>query len=201
MTGELLTGAFATKVRGDALPILVQLRSAYSGPNDTEVPLEGCLMIGKATADLQSVRARVEAVSLSCVLPDGTSFERPVRGYFTGADGTLGVPGRWEFRSGRWLANLLSAMGTNRRRGVRRHRHCQGAWRRRHSWRRRRAGNHHTHPGVLSRTRRRDIAGGVDREPHAGVRGHAGRVDHRGAAGRHGLAVGGLGVGLKEIRE
>ena len=112
VTGELLTGAFATKVRGDALPVLVQLRSAYSGPNDTEVPLEGCLMIGKATADLQSVRARVEAVSLSCVLPDGTSFERPAKGYFTGADGTLGVPGRWEFRSGRWLANLLSAMGT-----------------------------------------------------------------------------------------
>ena len=112
VTGELLTGAFATKVRGDALPVLVQLRSAYSGPNDTEIPLEGCLMIGKATADLQSVRARVEAVSLSCVLPDGTSFERPVKGYFTGEDGTLGVPGRWEFRSGRWLANLLSAMGT-----------------------------------------------------------------------------------------
>ena len=112
VTGELLTGAFATKVRGDALPVLVQLRSAYSGPNDSEIPLEGCLMIGKATADLQSVRARVEAVSLSCVLPGGTAFERPVRGYFTGADGTLGVPGRWEFRSGRWLANLLSAMGT-----------------------------------------------------------------------------------------
>ena len=112
VTGELLTGAFATKVRGDALPVLVQLRSAYSGPNDSEILLEGCLMIGKATADLQSVRARVEAVSLSCVLPDGTAFERPVRGYFTGADGTLGVPGRWEFRSGRWLANLLSAMGT-----------------------------------------------------------------------------------------
>ena len=112
VTGQLMTGAFATKVRGDALPVLVQLRSAYSGPNDTEIPLEGCLMIGKATADLTSVRARVEAVSLSCVLPDGTSFERAVRGYFTGEDGTLGVPGRWEFRSGRWLANLLSAMGT-----------------------------------------------------------------------------------------
>ena len=112
VTGQLMTGAFATKVRGDALPVLVQLRSAYSGPNDTEIPLEGCLMIGKATADLQSVRARVEAVSLSCVLPDGTSFERAVRGYFTGEDGTLGVPGRWEFRSGRWLGNLLAAMGT-----------------------------------------------------------------------------------------
>ena len=112
VTGRLMTGAFATKVRGDALPVLVDLRSAYSGPNDTEIPLEGCLMIGKATADLTSVRARIEAVSLSCVLPDGTSFERAVRGYFTGEDGTLGVPGRWEFRSGRWLANLLSAMGT-----------------------------------------------------------------------------------------
>jgi len=112
VTGELMTGAFATKISGDALPVLVQLRSAYSGPNDTEIPLEDCLLIGKATADLSSVRARVEAVSLSCVLPDGTSFERAVRGYFTGEDGTLGVPGKWEFRSGRWLANLLSAMGT-----------------------------------------------------------------------------------------
>ncbi|MDE0206379.1 MAG: TraB/VirB10 family protein [Candidatus Tectomicrobia bacterium] len=112
VTGELLTGAFATKARGDALPVLVQLRSAYSGPNDTEIPLEDCLLIGKATADISSVRARVEAVSLSCVLPDGTAFERVVRGYLTGDDGTLGVPGKWEFRSGRWLANLLSAMGT-----------------------------------------------------------------------------------------
>ena len=112
VTGELLTGAFATKVRGDALPVLVQLRSAYSGPNDSEIPLEDCLLIGKATADIASVRARVEAVNMSCVLPDGTSFERPVRGYFTGEDGTLGVPGRWEFRSGRWLSNLISAMGT-----------------------------------------------------------------------------------------
>ena len=112
VTGELLTGAFATKARGDALPVLVQLRSAYTGPNGTEIPLEDCLVIGKATADISSVRARVEAVSLSCVLPDGTAFERQVKGYFTGEDGTLGVPGRWEFRSGRWLANLLSAMGT-----------------------------------------------------------------------------------------
>ena len=112
VTGELMTGAFATKARGDALPVLVQLRSAYSGPNDTEIPLEDCLLIGKATADISSVRARVEAVSLSCVLPDGTAFERVAKGYLTGADGTLGVPGKWEFRSGRWLANLLSAMGT-----------------------------------------------------------------------------------------
>ena len=92
VTGELLTGAFATKARGDALPVLVQLRSAYSGPNDTEIPLEDCLLIGKATADISSVRARVEAVSLSCVLPDGTAFERVVRGYLTGEDGTLGFP-------------------------------------------------------------------------------------------------------------
>lgn len=112
VAGRILTGAFATRVRGDGLPVLARLEAAYLAPNDREVPLEGCLVIGKATADLQTIRARVEAVTLSCVLPDGRVFERPVRGYFTGDDGTLGIPGTWQFRQGAWLGNLLAAMGT-----------------------------------------------------------------------------------------
>ena len=112
VAGTILTGAFATKVRGDGLPVLARLEAAYLAPNDYEVPLEGCLMIGKATADLQTIRARVEAVTLSCVLPDGQVFERKVRGYFTGDDGTLGIPGTWQHRSGAWLGNLLAAMGS-----------------------------------------------------------------------------------------
>ena len=112
VAGTILTGAFATKVRGDGLPVLARLEAAYLAPNDYEVPLQACLMIGKATADLQTIRARVEAVTLSCVLPDGEVFERKVRGYFTGADGTLGIPGTWQHRSGAWLGNLLAAMGT-----------------------------------------------------------------------------------------
>ena len=112
VAGRILTGAFATKVRGDGLPVLARLEAAYLAPNDYEVPLEGCLMIGKSTADLQTIRARVEAVTLSCVLPDGQVFERKVRGYFTGQDGTLGIPGTWQHRSGAWLGNLLAAMGT-----------------------------------------------------------------------------------------
>ena len=112
VAGRILTGAFATKVRGDGLPVLARLEAAYLAPNDYEVPLEGCLMIGKATADLQTIRARVEAVTLSCVLPEGEVFERKVRGYFTGSDGTLGIAGTWQHRSGAWLGNLLAAMGT-----------------------------------------------------------------------------------------
>ena len=111
VAGEIVTGAFATKVRGDGLPVLARLETAYVGPNETEIPLAGCLVIGKATADVQSVRARVEAVTLSCVLEDGTPFDRRVRGYFTGDDGTLGVPGRWVMRSGAWAGNLLAALG------------------------------------------------------------------------------------------
>ena len=111
VAGEIVTGAFATKVRGDGLPVLARLEAAYVGPNETEIPLAGCLVIGKATADVQSVRARVEAVTLSCVLEDGTPFDRRVRGYFTGDDGTLGVPGRWVMRSGAWAGNLLAALG------------------------------------------------------------------------------------------
>lgn len=111
VAGEIVTGAFATKVAGDGLPVLARLDTAYVGPNETEIPLEGCLVIGKATADMQSVRARVEAVTLSCVLEDGTPFDRRVRGYFTGDDGTLGVPGTWVMRSGAWAGNLLAALG------------------------------------------------------------------------------------------
>ena len=109
--GEIVTGAFATKVRGDGLPVLARLDTAYVGPNETEIPLDGCLVIGKATADMQSIRARVEAVKLSCVLEDGTPFDRRIRGYFTGDDGTLGVPGKWVMRSGAWAGNLLAALG------------------------------------------------------------------------------------------
>ena len=196
VTGELMTGAFATKIRGDALPVLVQLRSAYTGPNDTEIPLEDCLLIGKATADISSVRARVEAVSLSCVLPDGTAFERQVKGYFTGQDGTLGVPGKWEFRSGRWLANLLSAMGTVAAGVYADIKIAEALGGRGHPGEHQRLGHHQPHPGLLYRAGGRDSPRGVDRERLAGLRCDAGGADHRGSARRSVCTRCPVGVGL-----
>ena len=41
------------------------------------------------------------------MLPDGTSFEQPVKGYATGLDGTLGVVGRLETRDSALIAKAF----------------------------------------------------------------------------------------------
>ena len=201
VTGELLTGAFATKARGDALPVLVQLRSAYTGPNGSEIPLEDCLVIGKATADISSVRARVEAVSLSCVLPDGTAFERQIkwllhgRGRHPGGAGSLGVPQR-PLAGEPAVGDGHDGGGPLRRRGDRAGARGHG----RHSWGHQHVRRDGPHPGILPGAGGRDIAGGVGRERHAGVRGDAGGTDHRRAVGRRRRSGDVVGVGLRRDR-
>jgi hypothetical protein len=107
--GRLLTGVFATTRAGGALPTLFAVETAFAGPNQTSIPLQGCLVIGKAQADLGALRALVQLDTLACVLPSGQTFERKVSGYVTGQDATLGIPGRLEHRAGRYLATTFMA--------------------------------------------------------------------------------------------
>jgi conjugal transfer pilus assembly protein TraB len=107
--GRLLTGLFATTHAGGALPALFAVRDAFTGPNQTTIPLQGCLALGKAQADLASLRAIVQLTTLACVWPDGRTFEQSVAGYVTGRDGTLGVPGRLEQRAGAYLGRTFLA--------------------------------------------------------------------------------------------
>ena len=71
------------------------------------MPIAGCLILGKAQADLASARVLVQLDTLSCVFPDGATFERPLKGYATGVDGTLGLPGRLETRDAAYLARTF----------------------------------------------------------------------------------------------
>ena len=115
--GRLVTGVFATSRLGGALPVLFavtrnfhgpfQLRGPGLGPLATALPIEGCLILGKAQADLASARVLVQLDTLSCVFPDGATFERPIKGYATGVDGTLGLPGRLETRDAAYLARTF----------------------------------------------------------------------------------------------
>jgi hypothetical protein len=107
--GRLLTGLFATTHTGGALPALFAVREAFTGPNQTAIPLQGCLALGKALADLASLRAIVQLTTLACVWPDGRTFEQAVAGYATGRDGTLGLPGRLEQRAGVYLGRTFLA--------------------------------------------------------------------------------------------
>ena len=100
-----------------ALPVLFAVTKKFYGPFQlggpggrplaTALPIEGCLMLGKAQADLASSRVIVQLDTLSCVMPDGATFERAIRGYATGADGTLGLVGRYETRDSAYLAKTF----------------------------------------------------------------------------------------------
>jgi conjugal transfer pilus assembly protein TraB len=49
----------------------------------------------------------VQLDTLSCVFPDGATFERPLKGYATGEDGTLGLFGQLETRDSAYLARTF----------------------------------------------------------------------------------------------
>jgi conjugal transfer pilus assembly protein TraB len=115
--GRVVTGAFASSRQGGALPILFAVTRSFDGPlqvrgpglkpRATALPIEGCLILGKAQADLGSGRVLVQLDTLSCVFPDEATFERPIKGYATGADGTLGLVGRLESRDSAYLAKTF----------------------------------------------------------------------------------------------
>ena len=92
--GTLLTGVYAPSQQNNPLPVLIRLKEAFFGPNNTRIPLEGAFAIGKATGDLTSERALVQITTLSAVLPSGQSFEQKGNlGYLTDIRGQLGIKG------------------------------------------------------------------------------------------------------------
>lgn len=119
---RLVTGVFASARRGGALPVLLSVTRPFHGPyqlhgpgrrpEPTGIPIEGCLMLGKAEADLSSSRANMTLDLLSCVFPDKAAYEKPLKGYVVGPDGTLGLPCTLETRDTAYLARtfLVSLM-------------------------------------------------------------------------------------------
>jgi len=104
--GRVITGVMATSRAGGALPVLFsvskefhapfQLQGSGVNPLATALPIQGCFLFGKAQADLGASRVIVQLELLSCVFPDDATFERPLKGYAVGVDGTLGLVGRVE---------------------------------------------------------------------------------------------------------
>ena len=104
--GRVMTGVMATSRAGGALPMLFavtkafdapfQLQGAGITPRATALPMYGCFLLGKAQADLGASRVLIQLEVLSCVFPDQATFERPLKGYAVGVDGTLGLVGRVE---------------------------------------------------------------------------------------------------------
>jgi hypothetical protein len=107
--GRLLNGVFATSIRGSGIPATFTIESPFAGPQGTTVPLQGCRAIGKTTPNFSAARVEVELTRLACVLPDGQTFEQPIKGYVTGPDNVHGIPGHVDYRDGQILANQALA--------------------------------------------------------------------------------------------
>lgn len=94
VSGTLLTGVYAPADGNNSLPVLIRLDEAFTGPNASAIALEGAFVLGKATGDLNSERALIEAEKLAAVFPTGESFEQSgVFGYLTDRSGQLGLKG------------------------------------------------------------------------------------------------------------
>jgi len=94
VSATLMTGVLAPADEAHPLPVLLRVNEAFTGPNQTRVPLQGCFALAKAAADLRAESATLQLETLSCTLPTGSVFEREVRGFATdGATGDLGVRG------------------------------------------------------------------------------------------------------------
>ena len=90
----LLTGVYAPAEAANPLPVLIRLKEAFYGPQDTRIPLEGAFAIGKATGDLGSERALIQITTMSAVFPTGEAFEHKGNiGYVTDMAGQLGLKG------------------------------------------------------------------------------------------------------------
>lgn len=106
---KLMTGVQANSKYG--YNVLLQLDYAYTGPNDTKIPLNGCLMIGGATADLSIERVIISPHTLSCVRASGEHVQREISGFIAGSDSSIGLEGLVDSKQDRvFLAAALAGI-------------------------------------------------------------------------------------------
>ena len=85
--GTLLSGVYAPIDEATPLPVLISIDQAFYGPNNSKIPLEGALSIGRATGNATSERAHIQVSKMSVVMPDGKVFEKEGNlGFIVGAD-------------------------------------------------------------------------------------------------------------------
>jgi|GEM_PF-5794724 len=101
----LTSGAYAPET-GEQMPVAGVIDKAFIGPNKSGIPLRGCFFLGKARGNTGEKIADIKAVKLSCVFPDGRSFDADIAGYITGLNGDFGLPGRVERHSGDFFATV-----------------------------------------------------------------------------------------------
>ncbi|HAM52337.1 MAG TPA: hypothetical protein DCP92_17195 [Nitrospiraceae bacterium] len=101
----LTSEAFAPE-SGPQMPVAGVIDKAFVGPNRSAVPLRGCFFLGKAQGNTGEKIADIKVVKMSCVWPDGNSFEADMTGYVTDRNGDFGMKGEVERHAGTFFGTV-----------------------------------------------------------------------------------------------
>ena len=89
--------------------VTLQLDYAFTGPNGYKIPLQGCLAVAEAKADLSIERVIILPKTLSCVKESGEYVEREIEGFVAGRDSSNGVRGVYSSKQGKVFLQALIA--------------------------------------------------------------------------------------------
>lgn len=111
---KLLTGLDApgksANLGGEPHPVLMFAEDLSVLPNNVQMDMRECFVLGEGIGDLSEERAKIRALSLSCVNNDERSaIDIRLRGVVTGEDGNIGLRGPVVQREGALLAKALLA--------------------------------------------------------------------------------------------
>ena len=106
------------QAQGNALPVVMRVKSFMTLPNKFKSNLKECFIIGNGYGDMASERAYIRIERLSCVLRDGKVLETKVKGHVAGEDASFGLRGRVVSKQGQLIAKsffsgLFSGIGKN----------------------------------------------------------------------------------------
>ncbi|HMY00200.1 MAG TPA: TraB/VirB10 family protein [Agitococcus sp.] len=106
------------QAQGNALPVVMRVKSFMTLPNKFKSNLKECFIIGNGYGDMASERAYIRIERLSCVLRDGKVIESKVKGHVAGEDASFGLRGKVVSKQGQliaksFFAGLFSGMGKN----------------------------------------------------------------------------------------
>ncbi|MBE0427218.1 MAG: hypothetical protein IBX72_11325 [Nitrospirae bacterium] len=101
----LTSGTYAPET-GEQMPVSAVIDKVFTGPNKSSIPLEGCLFLGKARGNTGYKTADIKVVKISCVWPNGETFEADVSGYVTDTDGNFGLKGKVIRHSGAFFSTV-----------------------------------------------------------------------------------------------
>jgi len=90
-------------------PVLLKLSSLAALPNKARFNIKECFLVGAGYGDISAERAYVRLETMSCVMKDGTVFDKKMHGFVAGPSGKAGIRGTLVEKTGQLLSKSLIA--------------------------------------------------------------------------------------------